>query len=403
MNHLTQKSLLVLAMFATTVPFALADDTLEQPTTEATVITVTADETADTNVDVTADATSESTSDVNEEDINTDSTTEESDQGDTATADEQAGETNGKASIQINVNEGVDEDGNPTVTVKMEKNGEILSDEEVEAELEDWEKEVMETLDEVFRGNPRKGIYALQQDRDSGFVEFGFGMKNSSSETMMRDSYKGLKFSSELNAGLQISGLFFEYFSASPNRALFGLNFFNSDFLGLDIIIGKEHRDFATDKEDTLLLPINVRHADFTGGIRSTIDLGPLVVQGQLRKEITDHHEGYTGSLQAGASVQIKNLNLHAVAGVHYQSEEVMDYYYGVTSAEANADFAAYDPGEDITYTAEVGASYPVGESWVLRGQVNYTQYSEDMANTPFWTEHETEHLSTGLSLVLVL
>ena len=310
----------------------------------------------------------------------------------------------GKITLELSIDEGeTDSDKDDEVKVVIKKDGRVLTEEEKDAELEDWEQEVMDTLDQAFRGTPRKGIFALQQDRDGGFAEIGFGLKSSDGLTMMREGYEGLEFATEFNIGLQASGLFYEYFSASGNRGVFGLNFFNSNWVGLDLLLGKEHQKFADDKEDKLLSQINVRHADWTGGLRSTIYLGPLVLQGQVRREISNYHEGYTASLQTGTNIQIKNLNIHGVVGASYQSEEVMDYYYGVTASEANADFAQYNPGEDIRYNAEIGASYPMSKDWILRGQVNYTQYSDDLINSPFWQGDNVDHVSSRIMLLLVL
>ncbi|WP_196159166.1 MipA/OmpV family protein [Reinekea sp. G2M2-21] len=318
--------------------------------------------------------------------------------------DTEAGHEKGKITVEFSIDEGeTDSDDDDDVKVTIKKNGRELSQEETDAELEQWEQEIMETLDGAFRGTPRKGIFALQQDRDGGFAELGFGLKYSDGLTMMREGYEGLEFTTEFNIGIQLAGLFYEYFSASDNRGLFGYNFYNSDWVGLDLIVGKEHYDFADDKEDKLLLPIEVRHGDWTGGLRSTVYLGPLVVQGQVRREISDYHNGYTASLQTGTNIQIKNLNIHGLVGASYQSEEVMDYYYGVTAAEASSNFAAYDPGEDIRYNAEIGASYPMSKNWILRGQVNYTQYSDDLVNSPFWDGDNTEHLSSRIMLLLVM
>jgi outer membrane scaffolding protein for murein synthesis (MipA/OmpV family) len=310
----------------------------------------------------------------------------------------------GKIRIELTIDEGeTDDDSDDEVDFKIFKDEKELTDDEVDAELEEWEADLMESLDDAFRGTPRKGIFALQQDRDGGFLELGFGMQYSDGLTMMREGFEGVEFATELNASLQLSGLFYEYYSKSGQNGLFGLNFYNNDFIGMDLIIGKEHDSFAKDKEDELLLPIDVRNADWSAGFRSAIYLGPLVLQGQVRKEITDYHNGWTASVQTGTSIQIKNLNIHGLVGASYQSEEVMDYFYGVTAAEVSSDFSQYDPGEDITYNAEVGASYPVSEDWIIRGQVNYMQYSDSLINSPFWEGDNAEHISSRLMLMLVL
>jgi outer membrane scaffolding protein for murein synthesis (MipA/OmpV family) len=310
----------------------------------------------------------------------------------------------GEIRIELTIDEGeTDDDADDEVDVKIYRDGKQLSEEETDAEMEEWEEEIVEGLEDAFKGTPRKGIFALHQDRDGGFLELGFGLHYSDGETMMREGFEGLEFDTELNASLQISGLFYEYYSESGQNGLFGLNFYNNDFIGMDLIIGKEHDAFAEDKEDTLLLPISVRNADWSAGFRSAVYLGPLVVQGQVRREITDYHGGFTASLQSGLGFQIRNLNIHGVVGASYQSEEVVDYYYGVTAAEASTNFAEYNPGEDLTYNAEVGASFPISEDWIIRGQVNYTQYSESIVNSPFWAGDNTEHFSSRLMMMLVL
>lgn len=310
----------------------------------------------------------------------------------------------GEIRIELTIDDGDTEDeSDDEVDVKIYRDGKQLSDEEADAEMEDWEEEIVEGLEDAFKGTPRKGIFALYQNRDSGFLELGFGLHYSDGETMMREGFEGLEFDTELNASLQISGLFYEYYSESGQNGLFGLNFYNNDFIGMDLIVGKEHDAFATDKEDTLLLPIHVRKADWSAGFRSAVYLGPFVVQGQVRREITNYHGGFTASVQSGLGFQIRNLNIHGVVGASYQSEEVVDYYYGVTSAEANANFAEYNPGDDLTYNAEVGASFPISEDWIIRGQVNYTQYSDDIVNSPFWSGDSNEHLSSRLMMLLVL
>jgi outer membrane scaffolding protein for murein synthesis (MipA/OmpV family) len=326
------------------------------------------------------------------------------DQDGTATIEITKDTPEGKMRIELTIDEGeTDDDSDDEVDFKIYKDDKELTDDEVDEELEEWEEELMESLDEAFRGTPRKGIFALQQDRDGGFLELGFGMQYSDGLTMMREGFEGVEFATELNASLQISGLFYEYYSESGQNGLFGLNFYNNDFIGMDLIIGKEHDSFAKDKEDELLLPINVRNADWSAGFRSAVYLGPLVLQGQVRKEITDYHNGWTASVQTGTSIQIKNLNIHGLVGASYQSEEVMDYFYGVTAAEVSSDFSEYNPGEDITYNAELGASYPVSENWIVRGQVNYMQYSDSLVDSPFWEGENTEHVSSRLMLMLVL
>lgn len=330
-------------------------------------------------------------------------TIEQQDDG-TSTVEIVKDSDNGRTVIELTIDEGdPDDETDDDVDFKIYRDGEELNDAETDAELEEWEQEVMEKLDDAFRGRPRKGIFALAQDRDGGFLELGVGLEYSDGETMIREGFEGLEVDTQLNASLQLSGLFYEYYSDSGRNGVFGLNFLNTDYVGMDVIIGKEHDSFAKDKDDELLLPINIRKADWSVGFRSAVYLGPLVIQGQIREEFTGLHEGFTASLQTGARLQIKNLNLHGIVGASYQSEEVMEYYYGVTAAEANSDFAEYRPGEDLTYHGEVGASYPINEDWIIRGQMNYTQYSQSIIDSPFWSGDNREHLSSRLMLMLVL
>lgn len=322
----------------------------------------------------------------------------------TATVEIVKDTADGKMIIELIIDEGDPEDeDDDDVSFRIYRDGRELSDDETDAELRAWEEDVTQSLNDALRREPRKGIFTLGRDRDSGFLELGVGLEYSDGKTLMREGFEGLEIDTQLNASLQVSRLFYEYYSDSGRNGVFGLNFFNSDYVGMDIIFGKEHDSFAKDKEDELLLPINVRNADWSVGYRSAVYLGPFVVQGQIRKEVSDLHDGFTASLQSGLNVQISSLNLHWIVGASYQSEEVVDYYFGVTPAEANTDFAAYDPGDDLTYSAEAGASYPISEDWIIRGQVNYTHYPRDIIDSPFWDGDNREHLNSRLMLMLVL
>jgi len=218
---------------------------------------------------------------------------------------------------------------------------------------------------------------------DGGYADLGFGLEASSGLKLKGDARGPVNFAVHLNMGYQWRGFFVEALSDSEKGLVFGYNALNTQNWTLDVVLGPEHNEITGELYDELK-PLRDRYVDLTAGIRATGYFGHNIIQLQLRNEIlTGLHEGYSATLNAGRSWQIRNANLHALVGFHHGSQQVTDYYLGVSEREASAEFPQYTAGASNSFSSEIGLTYPLNESWILRSKITAIRFDEDIANSP--------------------
>jgi len=66
-----------------------------------------------------------------------------------------------------------------------------------------------------------------------------------------------------------------------------------------------------------------------------------------------------------------------------WQSENLTNYYYGVSPAESLPDRPAYSPGAALNPGARLGYFAPVSNKWRLGAQVGYTKFASAITDSP--------------------
>ena len=154
-----------------------------------------------------------------------------------------------------------------------------------------------------------------------------------------------------------------------------GFNFYNSDIWSLDLFY-----ETSTKGIDGLEGIQNRRKAK-RGGLRATGYFDNSQLQVILTPYSPDNAEndGIEASISYGHNWQFKNWNYYANVGVHYRSEEILDYsqgqgYVQVNEVQANEEFSS---GDGISTSAEIGLEYPITSDWVFGSFVAYRTLSD--------------------------
>lgn len=159
--------------------------------------------------------------------------------------------------------------------------------------------------------------------------------------------------------------------------------------------------DDANSQDPELDRKLLNRESFYNGaGFRLTGYYGNTIFQYRL---IDDTHggNGLTSSARIGHSRQVKNWNLHGFIGADYLSRETGQYWYGVTEQEATTSFASYDIGSStFTYSAEIGATFPLRENLVFRSAARYTQFADAIAKSPVQEDEFVLRWNTSVSYV---
>lgn len=249
-----------------------------------------------------------------------------------------------------------------------------------------------------------------------------------------RDQTRDTFFETNLEIQLRWNGLFYE----NPGRSqesidgLFsgdaiGYNFYNNKYWALDIYAVNAfpategaitNRTIIRDEDTGEVLEDSTRRleiyreADYRLGLRATgyyeDYLAQLIVTPvSLRSKIG----GFNASASLRRTWLIKNWNIYATVGLNYQSEEILDHFFGLSPSEAAAiaevagttssPFQTYEASDGFSGVGEIGFEYPLSEHFVFGGFVTGILRADAVTNSPFAISGR-EFVTAGLSITWV-
>ena len=99
---------------------------------------------------------------------------------------------------------------------------------------------------------------------------------------------------------------------------------------------------------------------------------------------VTDVSGAHTGQeIRLGFSRVLFDGFLGLTAEVKWQSADLVRYYYGVDPGEARPGRGAYDPGDDLEYTAGATIGVPLGDRWAAFGDIQCVFLGDESADSP--------------------
>lgn len=79
----------------------------------------------------------------------------------------------------------------------------------------------------------------------------------------------------------------------------------------------------------------------------------------------------------------VNSLKITPSVGLAWQSNNLVDYYYGVRSDEARAGRPAYSPDTAVNWLWGVDANYRLNDKWTLLGGFTYYWLDSEIRNSP--------------------
>jgi len=214
-----------------------------------------------------------------------------------------------------------------------------------------------------------------------------------------------------INGSYNWNGLFIENYSESGHGLIAGYNAFNNDNWSLDLTITTDWGQKNFDNNGRYPSLNNEDYNDpLTVGGRLTGYLGNNVVQFAINQDATGDHNGTTASALIGRSWQVRNWNFHGIVGVEYASAKLNNFYVGVSEARATSsrfDFieggaSAYDAGASVSFSTELGVTYPITEDWVFRATGRVATISDEITDSPYYVNKDSVATSFRTSLSYV-
>lgn len=227
-----------------------------------------------------------------------------------------------------------------------------------------------------------------ENNYNGGYLKIGYGYKNEKSP-----------YYSEVNGGslfvngrYQWEGLFVEVFHGANERnegLSVGYNFYNTEHWNFDINTVKAHGKIQNEIHDTDKIFLQEFDSATMVGLRATGHYGQTTMQFLVAPYLIDDEvdDAVDSSLYASAWLghtwQIKNWAIHGSVGLEYRSGDLLDYYYGISAAEASAHFGQYKAGAGIDLTTQLSASYPISKDWLFESYLRYTDLADSIDESP--------------------
>lgn len=247
---------------------------------------------------------------------------------------------------------------------------------------------------------------------NGGYFEFGVGLNSFNcgggclgirTEPIVAGAYRYRGFFFEaLSPGISLN-------SGSVGGVTLGVNIWRNNRWALDLLGASSRwrlsrRTLSVDDADSVNSELErdllQRNVFYNGaGVRLTGYFGNTIFQYRLVNDILGN--GVTSSARIGHSRQLKNWNFHGVLRADHVSQETGQYWYGVSADEASTRFSEYEVrSSTITYSAELGATYPVRENVVFRSTARYMPLADAIVDSPLQEDGFDFRWNTSLSYV---
>ncbi|MCX7552961.1 MipA/OmpV family protein [Marinicella sp. S1101] len=113
--------------------------------------------------------------------------------------------------------------------------------------------------------------------------------------------------------------------------------------------------------------------------------------------EINNKHDGHSSSLSYAAPIFKNNWLLMPSLSYQYHSAEVVNYFYGVNTADATERFDAYQTGSVNNIQLSFLALREINEKWSFVGNVQSEFYGDEISNSPIVDDDQRLSLFVGL------
>lgn len=172
-------------------------------------------------------------------------------------------------------------------------------------------------------------------------------------------------------------------FFASPGSL--GMYLYKEEGLRVSALVTPYTLRFKTDDvNDAQLRQLHSRQMSAMVGINAeyTADWGALAAS--VKREVSGHGGGLESSLHYSYPIQAGRFTWVPRVGVVHSSARLLDYYYGISDAEAlRSGLRAYAPGSATSPSLQIAVSTPLGAKWRATGVVANQWFGDAVKDSP--------------------
>ncbi len=130
-------------------------------------------------------------------------------------------------------------------------------------------------------------------------------------------------------------------------------------------------------------------------GMQRQTSVGKYVLE--VYVDATGTHEGYELTTSYSYPRQIGRWLLEPSLGLQLQSENLANYYHGVTDSEARSDRPSYQAGEALNTRASLMVGYTINARLLAIGGAEQLKLDQSISDSPIVSEAQIKKVYLGL------
>lgn len=217
-------------------------------------------------------------------------------------------------------------------------------------------------------------ISALAQDENDGYKN---GFSAGPGIVFSDKPYKGMGTKTNVFPFIMYQGQ--NFYLRGPN---FGYKIYDKDKLTFDALLSwrfdgydaddSSYLDCMDDRDMTAELGASVSYKDGFG-----------VTSFSFLNDILGKHNGHVLRLSYGKTFRRENLTLTPSVGLKWQSENFVNYYYGVRSKESRPSRPTYHPSDALNPFMSLRLTYKLNEKWNIFSSFRYQWLDNEISDSP--------------------
>lgn len=112
--------------------------------------------------------------------------------------------------------------------------------------------------------------------------------------------------------------------------------------------------------------------------------------------DVSGTHDGYKLSASYGYPMMLGRLMVTPKVSVEWVSEEINQYFYGVTSEDVKQGRPLYMPESGLNYSAGITSFYPITQQHSIMLFAEYQRYDDEVFNSPIVDERSATSFGLG-------
>lgn len=221
-------------------------------------------------------------------------------------------------------------------------------------------------------------LVGLLQPVTSSAGEWGVGFNVNNSPTFYKDHDDDLA----LNIFPEYRGERFNLDHESISYSVLSSGSYNLEVLGKSLSLGYE------DDDSKVLKGMKDRDSSINLGLRASYSTDYGLLSLHALTDVLGNHKGQEIELRFGEPFYTEHwsgqreLTLGAFAGVRWQSDDLIDYYYGVKDSETTASRKAFKGESAITSFVGMELKFGFSEHLSLEGAVSYEHLPDKITDS---------------------